>query len=134
VKVRGGSTGQLECMQGYCTKLRIHVSGQAGIFTYLLTYKPKTELRSCGLYKSTELPINQSINCYIITYYNLHRPILRTRGSVFCTRICGAVHTDLRGIVYDYRAIAYSFSGFVCLYIYGLSGLKSKETIGLHMK
>jgi len=53
---------------------------------------------------------------------------------------CGLadLYTDLRGCTYGLAGLSmtteleYSFSGFVWLYIYGLSGLKFKKTI--HMK
>jgi len=67
--MRGGSTDQLECMRGYCTNLRIYVSGQAGLFTYLLTYKPKMELRTLRIYGATNQSINQSLyHTYYISY------------------------------------------------------------------
>jgi len=56
---------------------------------YLLTYLLISLKWSCGLYESTELPINQSINRYIIR-------ITYPTDLRICTRICGAVHTDLR--------------------------------------
>ena len=71
-----------------CTNLRIYVSGQAGLFTYLLTYLLISLKRSRGLYESTELPINQSLYHYVLQY---------PTDLQICTWICGAVRTDLRG-------------------------------------
>jgi len=77
------------------------------------SYRPKMDLY-CGLNEYTRLPINQSIVHYV----------LRTDPTDLriCTRICGAVHTDLWGCLWIYTTEL----------VYSLSGLKFKKTI--HMK
>jgi len=114
VDLRGGFTDWLECMRGYCTKLQIYVSEQAGLFTYFSTYKPKTELRTLRIYGATNQSINQSINRYSLYHYVLGLHILRTCGSVHGS--AGLYIRKFVGLSMT-TELAYSFSGFVWLYI-----------------
>jgi len=104
---------------GYRTNLRIYGSA----YRQAELYGPKTELRTLRIYRATNQSIIHSLRITDPTDLQICRP----------TRICGAVHTDVRGCLWIYTTeLSYSLSGFVWVYIYGLSGLKFKKTI--HMK